>query len=75
MFCQPEEGATASSDLPGSSVFALQDPHICGPGHYVEHIGMLFDSAAFGLAVAAFMSGKPATLKTFNRTFAMLLPV
>ncbi|SCZ95956.1 BZ3500_MvSof-1268-A1-R1_Chr8-1g09908 [Microbotryum saponariae] len=65
---QPEgpTNAEATSFLPGASNFALQDATICGSIHYANHVAMLTDSAAFGLAKAALEN---PTAPVFDRSY------
>ncbi|KAH9825122.1 hypothetical protein DFH28DRAFT_942888 [Melampsora americana] len=58
------EGA---SHLTGASNIAIQDA--CGKSHIVEHFGLIFDMAIYGLVYDALIHDRPASLSTFDRKY------
>ncbi|EGF98231.1 uncharacterized protein MELLADRAFT_96073 [Melampsora larici-populina 98AG31] len=58
------EGA---SYVTGASNIAIQDA--CSKAHVVEHFGLIFDLATYGLVYDALIHGRPASLRTFDRKY------
>jgi hypothetical protein len=64
---QSEVGPKATSIVPGAENIMLQNSKICGVAHFVEHLTILVDPAAFNLAYGALTNTPGATVSTWNR--------
>ncbi|KAL8287233.1 hypothetical protein RQP46_003685 [Phenoliferia psychrophenolica] len=62
-------GPDASSLLIGAGNHALQDMDICGPSHVADHLSIIVDPAAYGLALAALENGGPVNVTTFDTEY------
>lgn len=55
------------SYLSGASNVAIQEA--CGRRHIIDHFGIVFDMATYGLVYDALSHGRPASLETFDQKY------
>ncbi|OAV93157.1 hypothetical protein, variant [Puccinia triticina 1-1 BBBD Race 1] len=63
----PQVGGRPISALDGASNIAVQD--VCGAQHFADHFLIVGDHGAFGIALNALMSGRPANRANIDKSY------